>query len=974
MSEFTSITKLYYQYYDKYKAKFGPKTIVLMQIGSFYEAYTNHTKTRGPNLEELEEITDVLHVKKNKANEYSPYMWGFPMVATTKFVDMLVNYGFHLVMIDQVTPPPKPKREVTNIYSPAIYMNNNDLITNHKSNFVVNLLIDEVIQTNQSTLTLIGLSACDVSTGEVYVHEIVSKIEDDNLGLDEAIRFINGLNPKEVIITFENQIELTKEYITEYLSLEKTQYQFSKPNKDHFKLNYQKKLFESIYSNSSNMNSIFDNLDLSSSNYARKSLTILLTYISDHYENLVKGLLEPVFYLNSKHMILGNDAVNQLNIINGTESSSKYKNLLDVINKAKTNMGKRYVKLRLVSPYTDENKLNEIYEIVEIIRKDNYFNELNEFLKSISDIERLERKIFLKNLHPSQIIDFIKSYKIIINLLSNIKKHELKSYIKTSKLRPKIKKLNEYLDEMINIEKAQLYNLSDIKENIFNKGVYPKIDELQEQIDDNQNLMYDVENYLNGLIQIKNEKMIKLESNKNDGYHYKITKKRYELLEKTIKKKNKDLEFKVNNKTFSLKNFTKKETTSSVKLSAPFLKSHTNDISKLQEKISKDTHKKYIELLEHINIEYGMILKKTTKIITEIDYYSNIAYISKEYNYSKPIIKKQDNGFVKAKQIRHPIVERIVDHEYIPHDIEIGNDVKGMLIYGLNSAGKSVLMKAVGISVIMAQAGFYVASQNFTYSPYKSLYTRITGNDNLFRGLSSFSLEMVELNSILKRADKNTLVIGDEVCRGTEHISGNALVASALLKLSKCNSSFVFATHLHEMMKLEEIKNSENIKAYHLSVDINPNTLDLVYDRILKEGSGERIYGILVAKNIIRDKEFIEKALEIKNILLDNDPKSSSISVKKSRYNSSVLMDKCDVCGIKNTHKNPSILETHHINYQKDCEDGFVKSKPHIKKNQNFNLAVLCQKCHDDLHGDKLSIDSIKMTNKGRKVIVKKKI
>jgi DNA mismatch repair protein MutS len=273
----------------------------------------------------------------------------------------------------------------------------------------------------------------------------------------------------------------------------------------------------------------------------------------------------------------------------------------------------------------------------------------------------------------------------------------------------------------------------------------------------------------------------------------------------------------------------------------------------------------------------------------------------------------------------------------------------------------------------MAQAGFYVASQNFTYSPYKSLYTRITGNDNLFRGLSSFSLEMVELNSILKRADKNTLVIGDEVCRGTEHISGNALVASALLKLSKCNSSFVFATHLHEMMKLEEIKNSENIKAYHLSVDINPNTLDLVYDRILKEGSGERIYGILVAKNIIRDKEFIEKALEIKNILLDNDPKSSSISVKKSRYNSSVLMDKCDVCGIKNTHKNPSILETHHINYQKDCEDGFVKSKPHIKKNQNFNLAVLCQKCHDDLHGDKLSIDSIKMTNKGRKVIVKKK-
>lgn len=972
MSVSNSITKLYYDFHDKYREKFGEKSLVLMQIGSFYEAYTNSKKTRGPDLQKLEEITDVVHVRKNKSNEHSSYMWGFPIVATTKFVEILIDAGYHLIMVDQVTPPPKPKRKVTNIYSPAIYMNNEKLITNHKSNFIVNILIDEIIQPNQTSLILIGMSACDISTGEVYVHETISKPEDDKLGLDEAIRFVNGLNPKEVIITFENKINITEEYVTEYLSLSSTLYQFMKPNKEHFKIIYQKKLFEKIYQNSNNMNSIFDNLDLSTSNYARKSLTILLTYISDHFEDLIKGLLEPVFYINFSNMILGNNAINQLNITNSSETNGKYKNLLDVINKCRTNMGKRYTKMRLVSPYTDTKKLNEIYSIVEKLRKKNYYQELNDMLKSITDIERLERKISLKNLHPCQLVDFIDSYEKIIEIFDSIKESKLKSKLKSKmkefKLRSRLKKLTKYLNTMINKKKAQLYNLSDISENIFNRDIYPNIDKLTDSINHNETLMTDIEQYMNDKIKTRNDdKFITLQNNRNDGYYFKISKIRYELLKEKLD------DFEINGEKFSLNDFKIKETSNAVKLLADFLKDRTKDIDKLQESITKITHEKYTELLEKISSDYSTELKLTTNIITELDYYCNIAYISKEYNYSKPVIDERESGFVIAKKIRHPIVERIVDHEYIPHDIDIGNDIKGMLIYGLNSAGKSVLMKAIGISVIMAQSGFYVPAEHFKYSPYKSLYTRITGNDNLFRGLSSFSLEMVELNSILKRTDKNTLVIGDEVCRGTEHISGNALVAAALLKLSKTDSTFVFATHLHEIMTLEEIRNTKNIKSFHLSVDIDPNSMDLVYDRILKEGSGERIYGILVAKNIIRDQDFISKALQIKNILLDNDPESSTISTKKSKYNSEILVDSCELCGKKNTHTNPTPLETHHINFQKDCENGFVKSKPYIKKNQKNNLTVLCQKCHDKLHNDEISIESIKMTSKGRKLIVKKK-
>jgi DNA mismatch repair protein MutS len=360
------------------------------------------------------------------------------------------------------------------------------------------------------------------------------------------------------------------------------------------------------------------------------------------------------------------------------------------------------------------------------------------------------------------------------------------------------------------------------------------------------------------------------------------------------------------------------------------------------------------------------------EIVTNIDYYVSIAKVARLYNYVKPIIKnkKNSNGYLSAKEIRHPIVERIIEHEYVPHNIELGLDLKGMLIYGLNSAGKSVLMKSIGMSIVLAQAGFYVPARKFTYYPYKALYTRITGNDNLLRGLSSYGVEMVELNSILKRSNESTLVIGDEVCRGTEYISGNAIVASTVLKLSDIGSTFVFATHLHELVEIDDIKERDDIKAFHLTVEHDVKNDKLIYDRELKPGSGERIYGITVAKYIIKDADFIEKALTIKNKLLNRDTKSPVISTKTSRYNSKLLIDKCGMCGKRGLDSKQTNLETHHINHQKDCDNnGFVKNKPHIKKNAMYNLLVLCNTCHDKIHTDNIS-GSIKMTSSGQQIII----
>jgi DNA mismatch repair protein MutS len=246
----------------------------------------------------------------------------------------------------------------------------------------------------------------------------------------------------------------------------------------------------------------------------------------------------------------------------------------------------------------------------------------------------------------------------------------------------------------------------------------------------------------------------------------------------------------------------------------------------------------------------------------------------------------------------------------------------------------------------------------------------LSARDVLERGgLSSFALEMTEVNAILKRANKFTLVIGDEVCRGTEHISGNALVGTTIIKLSECNSSFIFASHLHEIMEIDKIKNLKQVKAFHLNVTYDKKTNKLIYDRQMKEGVGEHIYGITVAQYIIQDPTFIDLALEIKNQLLESH--NNIISGKSSKYNKNVYVYECYLCGKqdKNTNITQSQLETHHINFQKNCEDGFVKDKQHIKKNHESNLIVLCSKCHDKIHSGEVKLNGYIMTSKGKEIL-----
>ncbi|GAH16362.1 unnamed protein product, partial [marine sediment metagenome] len=263
--------------------------------------------------------------------------------------------------------------------------------------------------------------------------------------------------------------------------------------------------------------------------------------------------------------------------------------------------------------------------------------------------------------------------------------------------------------------------------------------------------------------------------------------------------------------------------------------------------------------------------------------------------------------------MRHPISELLIDSEYITNDIKLGGDqAHGMLLYGTNTSGKSCLSKAITLNLILAQMGCYTACK-IKYVLYKRIITRLSGHDNLIKGLSSFMVEMIELRTILRNGDKNTFVPIDELCRTTESKSEFCLTLETILELVKRKVTFVLSTHMHKLSNSEHIKElvPDKLKVCHLSVHYDSGLNELIYDRKLTEGSGNSVYGIEVAKSIL-DPDFMKNVdLRYKEI---SGERTEIVTPNKSRYNSKVYVSECILC------KTSVNLETHHINEQKDAD------------------------------------------------------
>lgn len=373
------------------------------------------------------------------------------------------------------------------------------------------------------------------------------------------------------------------------------------------------------------------------------------------------------------------------------------------------------------------------------------------------------------------------------------------------------------------------------------------------------------------------------------------------------------------------------------------------------------------ELISELEIYYHKFMDKFIEnnmdniisFVINLDILQCKCFIANEYNYCKPTIQQSEKSFIEFKGIRHCLIEHLNTREiYVTNDLVLGkNDsenqktggmgvspINGILLYGTNAVGKTSFIKAIGIAIIMAQAGLYVPASEFIYYPYNTIFTRILGNDNIFKGLSTFAVEMSELRTILQLADKNSMILGDELCSGTESDSALSIFVASLEILHKKECTFLFATHFHEIIKYDEILELNRMKMYHMSVIFDKANNKLVYDRKLKDGPGESMYGLEVCKSLNLPTEFLDRAHDLR--IKYNEMHKNILANDVSKYNSKKVKDKCELCKIN------AGTEIHHLEHQKDAgENKYIKTRDsNFHKNHAANLINICESCHLKIH------------------------
>ena len=926
----------YLIYTKDYKKLYGDNTIVLMQVGSFFELYSI-VDDIDSDIYKIADICNITISKKNKSIKdvdiHNPLMAGFPLYVINKFQNILLQNNYTIIMIEQVSEPPNPERKVTEILSPGMNIN----INSKKSN---NLMVIYYEKINQ--LYVVGVSIIDISIGSNFVYEIGSNKDDKDLANNEVFRLILAYNPSELVILSNDSLEdYDKNFIINYLNISNNILLHKKWNSFEYsdimnKITYQKEILKKVYKSAKTQLNIIDYLNLEFYNIGRIAFCCLLQFAYNHNADIINDLFKPTILENDKILKLEYDSALQLNLISLNNND---KSLIDLLNRCNTSFGSRLFKQRLLEPIIDINTLNKRYDDIDLLLNNQVFKKISNFLNKVLDLERIKRKIIITKFNPHEWLGFNNSLENIYEIFKLLSYNNNLKEIETI--------INSY--DIIDLDKASRYNINDIKGNIFKKDVYNDIDELEKLYNLTNNKIQNICKTVCDIDKNNDSTFCKIEYSERDGYYLLITKKRYD----NSKSKNSLLMKSFNIITPSQQN--------NYKLSSNELKEYTNKIEETTKSISELCTKYYKKFLNNFINLNEKNLDNITNIVANIDISCCCAKNAYEYRYYRPKINKDFNkgGFINAKDIRHPIIERINQNViYIGNDIELSN--KGFLLYGVNASGKSSFMKTLGLNIIMAQSGMFVASDDFNYFPYNNIFTRISGVDNIYKGLSSFTVEMTELRNILQRSDNYSLVLGDEICNGTESTSGISIVASAIDHLINNKCSFIFATHLHELINIDIIKHfieKSFLNIYHMHVSIENNVI--YYDRLLKKGQGSTIYGIEVCKALDMPIEFMKKAEKIRKEIQGLD--DFIISLNKSNYNKKIILDKCELCG-------EEVKDTHHINYQMDCDNnGYFKN---YHKNIKHNLVGLCKKCHNNEHNNTISIKGYIETSEGVKLKV----
>jgi len=960
----SGVEGLLYEYYStliQYSHKYGKKTCLLHQNGSFYEAYC-FTDKNGITYGNADKVCTILNMSlghkdsKRPQNAKNPRMMGFPIYVLSKHLDVLINNNYTVVIFDQIKDPKQSNnvrkkdikyiRKLNRVVSQSTHIQDDNLVRTNKNNNLMNIYIEGL---NKNTFNC-GISIIDLSIGQSWVTEIYYNKKDNKQIMDEIYRCVKCYNPVELQVIYGGIEDVKKLKLEKFLELENVEIFYESLNTKLTNINYQNELLKKVFPDCGILSPI-EYIGLGRNQLACTAFICVLDFAYQHSELIIKRISPPKFIERNEQLTLENNAIKQLDIITHHTPT----NLLKILNKTSTAIGHRLLRDRLIQPTTDIDELNRRYSLVDKISKIDSFRDIDRELKKIIDLERLHRRITLGIVRPYELHRLHQAYKNVKMLIKLIHSTSLKEMLPANKhIRQFVSFIKEYQAkiDMSILDNFTLDNVGRVSGQIEEDKCYtfikPKIDkdidkyqktiietkkkldkickELSKIIDDNSSIK-------NTYLKIHNYTSVRATLTDKSGLHLLTSKGRYKVLEKILKERKSS--YMDPNSQSCIKSQIQ---SNNVKITSQEINEYSRILLDCETKLKDKTREVFYNSLSTLDSKYNNILKIITHFVAELDVICCTHKVSLANNYCRPqIVKDKEYSWINAKALRNPICEKLIDTIYIPNDITIGGN--GVLLYGVNYVGKSALLKAVCLSAIMAQAGFYVPASSFSFYPYQNIFTRLPGTDNIFMGYSSFICELMDLKSILTRSNENTLCILDEITCSTEQISGISISAATIQELAKRKTSFLFATHYHKLKDLDEIKNLENVKIYHLEVKIDNKTGDLIYNRTLKKGPSDELYGIIVSKSIIQDREFQKSANNIKRKLLKIG--ENIIDPKKSHFNSELIMHECELCASK---KN---LEAHHINMQCVSNDkGMIE---HFHKNNIGNLVTLCWFCHHRL-------------------------
>ncbi len=792
-----NLTPMFKQYFDL-KEQY-PDSLLLFRCGDFYELYGEDALIGAKAME-------ITLTSREMGKGRRIEMAGIPYHALNNYLPMLVSKGIKVAVCEQLEDPKKSKglvkRDVTKVITSGTVIDSN-MLEEDRNNYLM------VIATEgKHTSIAVG----DVSTGEMKITYIPK--EDISRIKDEIFR----LKPSEILI--DQQLH-NRPSIEEYVKkLEIPMVSCPMPSGD---INQIKKAFRS---------EALQNVPWEKSPALIKACSYFLKYLSDTQKTHTHSIYSLEYYEIANFMILDATTWRNLELSHTIIERQKKGSLLWILDHTKTGMGARRLRSWLERPLLDIKEIERRHKAVEeFVTSYSLYQQVVNLLNSIYDLERISSKIIYGNANARDLLSLRNSLKPLPKL------KEILSKTKSSLLQEISKNIDPLEDVYDLIYKSIAEDPpANLKEgNIIKDGYNLELDELRQ-------IRKGAKEWIAQLEQREKErtgiKSLKVKFNNVFGYFIEITRPNLHLVPKE---------------------YIRKQTIANgERFISPELKEYEAKVLGAEEKIIELEYRLFLQVRQNI-LEHSYRIQKTSQAISQVDALSSLAYVAMEGRYVKPTMTEE--SVLEIKQGRHPVVEKFLKGDFVPNDTKIGyNGITFHIITGPNMSGKSTYLRQIGLIVIMAQMGSFVPAEYAKIGITDRVFTRVGASDDLHLGKSTFLVEMSETANIIKNATPRSLILLDEIGRGTSTFDGLSIAWAVSEYIhNRIGARTLFATHFHQLTRLEkELKGIKNFR-----VDVKETGKDIVFLHRIVEGGTDKSYGIYVAKLAGLPTSILRRAGEI---------------------------------------------------------------------------------------------------------------